>query len=69
MRMIFRGDRFLKWRSPFDVPQEQPEIARRFNAGFNCKPRLVPQGRLKTVPRQFSRPCGTHSNATAYTRR
>ena len=47
MRKIFPDDRFLKRRCPFDVPQEQPKIARHFNAGLNCKPHQVPQGRQK----------------------
>jgi Outer membrane lipoprotein-sorting protein len=40
------------------VPREHLTIARHFNAGFSCKLRQVPEGRLKFRHR-FSRPCGT----------
>jgi hypothetical protein len=39
-----------------DVPQEPPRIARHFNAGFARQGPRVPQGRLTTAARQFSRP-------------
>ena len=40
------------------VPREHLTIARHFNAGFLCKLRQIPEGRLKHRHR-FSRPCGT----------